>query len=92
MEKGEANVSYSVSGTHYKRDIFVSRADNLVAYRITKQGGGTINVKLVLSLIHRVNARTYEGICNMPEGVKPFTTSNLCVLRRETRITARITA
>lgn len=70
MEKGEANVSYSVSGTHYKRDIFVSRADNLVAYRITKQGGGTINVKLVLSLIHRVNARTYEGICNMPEGVK----------------------
>ncbi len=70
MEKGEANVTYSVSGTTYKRDIFVSRADNLVAYRITKQGGGTINCKAFLSLMHRVNARTYEGICNMPEGVK----------------------
>lgn len=69
MEKGEANVSYAVSGTTYKRDIFVSRADNLVAYRITKQGGGTISCKLFASLTHRVNARTYEGICNMPEGV-----------------------
>lgn len=69
MEKGEASVSYAVSGTIYKRDIFVSRADNLTAYRITKQGGGTINCKLYASLTHRVNARTYEGICNMPEGV-----------------------
>ena len=70
MEKGEASVSYGVSGTTYKRDIFVSRADNLVAYRITKQGGGAINCKAFMGLTHRVNARTYEGICNMPEGVR----------------------
>ena len=69
MEKGEANVTYAVLGTTYKRDLFVSRADNVVAYRITKQGGASINLRMDLSLMHRVNARTYEGTCNMPEGV-----------------------
>lgn len=69
MEQGEATVSYIVSGTKYTRDAFVSRADNLVAYRITKQGNGTINVNLSFGLMHRVNARTYEGTCNMPEGM-----------------------
>lgn len=69
MEKGEASVSYSVLSTRFKRDIFVSRADNVIAMRITKQGGATINFKTFFSLVHRVNARTYEGICNTPEGV-----------------------
>ena len=69
MEKGEVTVSYAVAGTKYKRSCFVSRADNVVAYRITKQGAGAINVHLNFALMHRVNARTYEGICNMPEGV-----------------------
>ena len=50
MENGEATVSYEVAGTTYKRNAFVSRADNLVAYRITKQGGGSISLKLNLSL------------------------------------------
>ena len=68
MEKGEATISYNVAETKYKRNIFVSRADNLIAYRITKQGGGTISFKLNIALMHRVNARTYEGIVNMPEG------------------------
>ncbi|MDE7454854.1 MAG: glycoside hydrolase family 95 protein, partial [Clostridia bacterium] len=69
MEKGEANVTYTVLGTTYKRDLFVSRADNVVAYRITKQGGGSISLRIKINLMHRVNARTYEGTCNMPEGV-----------------------
>ncbi|MCH5152116.1 MAG: glycoside hydrolase N-terminal domain-containing protein [Clostridiales bacterium] len=69
MEKGEATVRYSVGETRYKRNVFVSRADNLIAYRITKQGAGSISAQLSLKLMHRVNARTYEGICNMPEGV-----------------------
>ena len=69
MEKGEVTVSYAVGGTKYKRSCFVSRADNTVAYRITKQGAGVINVTLNFALMHRINARTYEGTCNMPEGV-----------------------
>ena len=69
MENGEATVTYDVGDTHYKRCAFVSRADNLFAYRITKQGNGTINVKLSLQLMHRVNSHTYEGLCDLPEGV-----------------------
>lgn len=68
MEHGEATVTYNIGNTKYIRQVFVSRADNVVAYRITKQGAGNINVDLSFTLMHRVNARTYEGTCNMPEG------------------------
>lgn len=44
LEKGEATVSYNVADVHYKRCAFVSRADNLFVYRVTKQGNGTILV------------------------------------------------
>lgn len=70
METGQATVSYVVDGTKFVRDTFVSRADNLVAFRITKQGGATINFNLSFALMHRVNSRTYEGTCLMPEGVQ----------------------
>ncbi len=70
MEKGEVSVGYSVSGTRYKRDLFVSRANNTAVYQVTKQGSGTVNVNLSFGLMHRVNARTYEGTCNMPEGAQ----------------------
>ena len=67
MGKGEANVCYTVGDTRYKRSAFVSRADNLFAYRITKQGNGTVSMRLSLQLMHRVNSHTYEGVCDMPE-------------------------
>lgn len=69
MEKGEAVVSYAVGDTRYKRCAFVSRADDLFAYRITKQGNGTVSVRLNFQLMHRVNTHTYEGLCDLPEGV-----------------------
>ena len=69
MEKGEAIVTYRVGDTRYKRCAFVSRVDDLFAYRVTKQGNGTVSVRLSLRLMHRVNSHTYEGLCDMPEGV-----------------------
>ena len=69
MEKGEVTVSYAIDGTKYKRTCFVSRADNVVVYRVTKQGTGAISLHLGFDLMHRVNARTYDGVCNMPEGI-----------------------
>ena len=69
MERGEATVTYNIGSTKFTRQTFVSRADNVIAYRITKQGSAPINVDLSFGLMHRVNARTYEGTCNMPEGV-----------------------
>lgn len=70
MERGVAMVSYNAGGTKYLRDIFVSRADNTVVYRLTKNGNGAITCDFTVSLPHRVNARTYEGICDMPEGAE----------------------
>lgn len=70
METGQATVKYTIGETKYVRDAFVSRADNLVALRITKHGSESINVNLSFGLMHRVNSRTYEGTCMMPEGVE----------------------
>ncbi|MCH5156771.1 MAG: glycoside hydrolase N-terminal domain-containing protein [Clostridiales bacterium] len=56
MENGEATVSYAVADTKYKRSVFVSRADGLVAYRVTKQGGGFISLKLSVSLPESIEA------------------------------------
>ncbi len=83
MAKGEATVTYTVADTRYKRCAFVSRADNLVAYRITKQGNGTISVRLSFQLMHRVNSHTYEGLCDMPEGVSvAYDRQNMCFAAR----------
>ena len=69
MEKGEVVVNYMIDETQYKRNLFVSRVDNAVVYRISKHGPNPISVKLRFELMHRINARTNDGVCNMPEGV-----------------------
>lgn len=83
LEKGEATVNYTVADTRYKRCAFVSRADNLFAYRVTKQGNGTVSVKLSFQLMHRVNSHTYEGLCDLPEGVSVlYDRQNMCFAAR----------
>lgn len=69
MERGVATVSYNVGGTKFVRDLFVSRTDDAVVYRLSKNGNGAISCTLTVELPHRVNARTYEGVCEMPDGV-----------------------
>ena len=66
MAHGEATVRYNVGDTVYTRQTFVSRADDIVVMRFTKKGDLTINGKITIDLPHRVNARTYEGVCPMP--------------------------
>ncbi len=83
MAKGEVTVSYNVGDTRYKRCSFVSRADNLFAYRITKQGNGTVSVRLSFRLMHRVNSHTYEGLCDIPEGTSvKYDRQNMCFAAR----------
>ena len=69
MENGEVTVSYSVDDTQYKRSVFVSRADNLLACRITKHGAGSISVKLNLSL-DDVNTGANVANFKSPDGVE----------------------
>ncbi len=66
MAHGEAVVRYNVGDTVYTRQTFVSRADNIVVMRFSKKGDLAINAKITIDLPHRVNARTYEGVCPMP--------------------------
>ncbi len=66
LAHGEAVVRYNVGDTVYTRSTFVSRADDVVVMRFSKKGDGAINAKIAIDLPHRVNARTYEGVCPMP--------------------------
>lgn len=66
MARGETTVTYNVGDTVYTRQTFVSRADDIVVMRFSKKGDGAINAKITIDLPHRVNARTYEGVCPMP--------------------------
>lgn len=68
MEHGVATVSYSVGNTAYSRDIFVSRENNTIVYRLSKQGNGTVSCDITCALMHELNARTHDGVCAMPEG------------------------
>ncbi|MCM1042723.1 MAG: glycoside hydrolase family 95 protein [Corallococcus sp.] len=70
MANGEISVSCIAGDTKYKRELFVSRDNGLVIYRITKQGIGLINVSMNFDLMHRVNSHTPEGECNVPTGVE----------------------
>ena len=65
MENGQATVSYTVADTKYKRSAFVSRADNLLALRVTKHGADSISAKISLSL---VDAKAGENV--LPGGVE----------------------
>lgn len=69
MASGQATVTYTVGETDYRRDIFVSRADDAVVCRLSKKGNDTISAEFSVSRMPIVNAFTPEGICKMPTDV-----------------------
>ena len=69
MENGEVSVVYRNGSTKYERSVFVSRANNLVCYEITKSGKDSINVNFQLAMHDKFNARTPVSISKLPEGV-----------------------
>lgn len=46
METGEVTVAWQEGNNTYKRDIFVSRADDVIVYRIKASQGAKINIEL----------------------------------------------
>lgn len=50
MERGVASVCYKVDGTEFVRDMFVSRQDNAVVYRLSKRGNATISCQLTIGV------------------------------------------
>lgn len=69
MENGEVSVTYRDGTTKYERSVFVSRANGLICYEITKAGNKNIDVNFSLSLHDKFNARTPVSVSKLPEGV-----------------------
>ena len=69
MENGETSVSFKDGATRYDRSMFVSRAQNMIVYEITRTGGKAIDVKLSLDLHDRFNVRTPDAVSKLPDGL-----------------------
>lgn len=69
MENGEVSVVFRDGTTKYERSCFVSRANGLVCYEITKSGGKSIDVTFSLEQHDRFNARTPVAVSKLPESV-----------------------
>ncbi len=69
MENGEISVSFKDGATRYDRSMFVSRAQNIIVYEITRTGSKAIDVTLSFDLHDRFNVRTPDAISKLPDGV-----------------------
>ena len=69
MENGEIGVSFRDGSTKYDRDLFVSRAQDVIVYEISKAGPKAINVTFSFDLHDKFNARTATAVSKLPEGV-----------------------
>lgn len=67
FETGEVSVAYRDGGTRYERNLFVSRADDLIVYEITRTGQKNIDLTFSLDLHDRADARTSTAISKLPE-------------------------
>jgi len=70
MENGEVGVSLKDGTTRYERSVFVSRANGVIAYEITKSGAKSIDVHLSLDAHDKFNARTLSTVSKIPDGVQ----------------------
>lgn len=69
MENGEVTVSFKDGATRYDRSLFVSRAQNMIVYEITRTGSKAIDVTFAFDLHDRFNVRTPDAISKLPDGV-----------------------
>ena len=69
MENGEVSVVFRDGATKYERSVFVSRANGLVCYEITKSGSKSIDVTFSLGMHDKFNARTPVSVSKLPDGV-----------------------
>lgn len=69
MENGEATVTFKDGATRFDRSMFVSRAQNLIAYEITRAGSKSIDVDFSLDVHDRFNVRTPSAVSKLPDGV-----------------------
>lgn len=69
METAEVSVSFKDGSTRFDRSMFVSRAQNLIVYEITRAGNKAIDATLSLSMHDKFNARTPSAVSKLPDGI-----------------------
>lgn len=69
MENGEVSVTFKDGVSRVERSLFVSRAQDVVAYEIAKTGAKSIDVTLSFDCVDKFNARTPAAISKLPEAV-----------------------
>lgn len=69
MENGEVSVVFRDGTTKYDRSMFVSRANDCIAYEINKAGNKTIDVEFSLEVHDKMNNRTQNAVSKLPEGI-----------------------
>ncbi|MDE6397846.1 MAG: glycoside hydrolase family 95 protein, partial [Clostridiales bacterium] len=62
MENGEVSVSFKDGPTRYDRSMFVSRAQNMLVYEITRTGSKPIDVTFSLDLHDKFTVRTPDAV------------------------------
>lgn len=69
MENGEVTVSFKDGNAKFERSLFVSRAQDVIVYEITKTGSKAIDVSFSLDLHDKFNVRTANSVSKLPDGV-----------------------
>lgn len=69
MENGEVGVTFKDGTTRYERSLFVSRAQGILVYEITKAGSKPIDVHFSLDMHDKFNARTPSAVSKLPDGI-----------------------
>ncbi len=69
MENGEISVTFKDGTTRFERSMFVSQAQNLIAYEITHTGPKTIDVNFSFDVHDKFNNRTPGTVSKTPDGV-----------------------
>lgn len=78
METGEVTVEWEDADTRYIRELFVSRSDDLVVYRIKQQGPERIHAQISLDLHDRTDRRTTAGKPDspLPDNLETYSEGN----------------
>src|SRR5689334_20700455 len=79
LRTGVVGVDYTVSGTRFRRETFVSAPDQVLAWTITADQAGAIDLDLELASQHPTTAEVAEGIYT----VKGHAPSELTIEYRE---------
>ncbi len=69
MDGAEASVSFKDGATRYERNMFVSRARDIIVYEITRAGQKSIDASFRFAMHDKFNARTPVAVSATPENV-----------------------